>query len=691
MQAYRILLFAVMIAAACGGSTSGPDAPPPPPPPAPVASVSVSAASTALVPQQSTQLTATVRDGAGNVLSGRLITWTSSSPFVATVDSTGRVTALAAGPADITAISEGKTGSVSITVAQGGVVGVAGGSLASTDNGVRLTIPAGAVAGDMALTITPTSTPPAPPSGTHAVRGTTYVFGPEGTTFGSPVTVTIKYDPAALPGWVLPTDLVLQRWNGTQWSKLTNLVVDPVAHTVRGRTPGFSTVGVYFLNPQVTITPGSAQVNSIQRSVVLSAEVSGEGRLPDALQFQWTNTGSNGNLSAGSRNTIQYTAVTPILPPGDIDAVGVVVKGQFDPGGPFEVLGEAYTIVKSDLDLAFQVQPTNSLVQYSGVAQIAAQVTDRTGNQAYQDSPNIRYEWSSTGNYGTLFPGPVRTNASSATYTAKPASQQSNARPKIDRVTVKVFKLQNKAVTVGLLNKFDHWEQVVTELGTAEAFVEVIPQYTVTLAPQSATLQAGQSATFQVQISPAWQESQQLFYSWRTTGAQGQLQASGSQSSALYTANQNPSGGTDFVDVDVLYGNFIRLATARASVSVEARTSMVHGSLFITTPVGLDSGRQCVEAYIVFPLVAGARSYEMHAYGFNDTAFWGSEILRTFNVPLPASRQCSLVGWGLTGSDGSQFQFFLTGFAGPTSSIGNAISTFNSRFAHMQVDVTVRY
>lgn len=87
------------------------------PPPVPVASVSVSLASNSLNPGQTTQATATTRDANNNVLTGRVITWSSSDPGVATVSSSGLVTAIAVGTVQILAACEGKTGSSVLTVA----------------------------------------------------------------------------------------------------------------------------------------------------------------------------------------------------------------------------------------------------------------------------------------------------------------------------------------------------------------------------------------------------------------------------------------------------------------------------------------------------------------------------------------------------------------------------------------------
>ena len=94
--------------------------------PAAVATVSVSLSSSTLTVQKTAQATATLRDASGNVLTGRTIVWSSSSPAVASVSSSGLVTAASAGVATIVATSEGKTGSAALTVsAAAPVVGVA--------------------------------------------------------------------------------------------------------------------------------------------------------------------------------------------------------------------------------------------------------------------------------------------------------------------------------------------------------------------------------------------------------------------------------------------------------------------------------------------------------------------------------------------------------------------------------------
>jgi alpha-tubulin suppressor-like RCC1 family protein len=62
-------------------------------------------------------LQAITRDANGNVLTGRVIRWTSSNPAIATVDSvTGALTGLDRGTVTVTATSEGKVGSASRVV-----------------------------------------------------------------------------------------------------------------------------------------------------------------------------------------------------------------------------------------------------------------------------------------------------------------------------------------------------------------------------------------------------------------------------------------------------------------------------------------------------------------------------------------------------------------------------------------------
>jgi len=82
----------------------------------PVASVAVTPAGSKIVVGQTTQLNAEPRDASGQSLAGRAVSWTSNAPNVASVSSTGLVTAVAPGQATITATSEGAAGTSAVSV-----------------------------------------------------------------------------------------------------------------------------------------------------------------------------------------------------------------------------------------------------------------------------------------------------------------------------------------------------------------------------------------------------------------------------------------------------------------------------------------------------------------------------------------------------------------------------------------------
>ena len=116
--AARAACFAAFLAA-CGGDS---DAPSDPGNGGggtkPVASVAITPGTASLAIGKTTQLAATAKDAAGQVLSGRTIAWATSAPAVATVDGNGIVTGVSAGTANITATSEGKAAQAAITVTE---------------------------------------------------------------------------------------------------------------------------------------------------------------------------------------------------------------------------------------------------------------------------------------------------------------------------------------------------------------------------------------------------------------------------------------------------------------------------------------------------------------------------------------------------------------------------------------------
>jgi uncharacterized protein YjdB/alpha-tubulin suppressor-like RCC1 family protein len=99
-----------------GGDKEIPPSPPLPTAAAAVASVSVSGESGPIPVGRTRQLSALLRDAGGGELSGRPVAWTSSDPAVAAVSDLGAVTGHKPGAVTISAASEGKSGSLTVTV-----------------------------------------------------------------------------------------------------------------------------------------------------------------------------------------------------------------------------------------------------------------------------------------------------------------------------------------------------------------------------------------------------------------------------------------------------------------------------------------------------------------------------------------------------------------------------------------------
>ena len=82
-----------------------------------VASVTVTPATATLNVGAKQALVATVKDKSNNVMTGKPVTWTSSNTAIATIDSTGTITGVAAGAATFTATVAGVSGTATATVA----------------------------------------------------------------------------------------------------------------------------------------------------------------------------------------------------------------------------------------------------------------------------------------------------------------------------------------------------------------------------------------------------------------------------------------------------------------------------------------------------------------------------------------------------------------------------------------------
>ena len=194
-----------MVISSCGGGSDAVTPPPPPPPPV-VTTIEVSPATKAMLVGDTATLLALARDQNGSTMPGVTLSWSSQSAAVASVSSTGKVTALAAGTAVISASASGKTGSAMVTVSVPtptatlepsnrvtATIGSNGGTVTATSAaGIQYTleIPAGALQGAQEIRMTPITD--VSHLGLSGGLAGAVDLQPSGLTFAEPVRLRIK-------------------------------------------------------------------------------------------------------------------------------------------------------------------------------------------------------------------------------------------------------------------------------------------------------------------------------------------------------------------------------------------------------------------------------------------------------------------------------------------------------------------
>jgi hypothetical protein len=140
----------------------------------------------------------------------------------------------------------------------GGTVTVpaSGAVLVTTDGAMSLLIPAGALAATTTISVAPTTTFPA----TNVVVGPVYQFEPQGLTFASPATVTLRNATPNLPAGAREKDLILTTSDGGTWDEIAGSRVDPLSHTVSGPVTHFSWLSDNLPVQSVVVSPATATV-----------------------------------------------------------------------------------------------------------------------------------------------------------------------------------------------------------------------------------------------------------------------------------------------------------------------------------------------------------------------------------------------------------------------------------------------
>lgn len=206
--------------------------------------------------------------------------------------------------------------------AGGQVIGSNGGTKTSDDGKASVTIPAGALSEEKAITVAPANNPP------NGNIGTAYDFGPSGTQFVKPVTITLKYNETDLAG----TDESLLRLgvveNGN-WVVVAGSASNKDENFVSGQTDHFSVYGilavgscreaVFSLNvvaadeackSELAADPGNPEINlfrSVTR-IVRIAEEDTNGPDPATFTDSWKEMLDRAGVSIGGRSIFSFTA-----------------------------------------------------------------------------------------------------------------------------------------------------------------------------------------------------------------------------------------------------------------------------------------------------------------------------------------------------------------------------------------------
>jgi hypothetical protein len=166
-------------------------------------------------------------------------------------------------------------------------------TLSSADGAVKLGLKANTTVTiqGQSLTITKEISPPSPTADTKLIVA--YKFSPDKATFEPPLTLTIKYDRAALPAGVAESGLFIAYWDGSKWSALSS-TVDTQANIITAQISHFSVFAVLgmaggaaapkpasFAVSKLKVSPTSAKPGE---QVTITATVTNSGGTADSYK-----------------------------------------------------------------------------------------------------------------------------------------------------------------------------------------------------------------------------------------------------------------------------------------------------------------------------------------------------------------------------------------------------------------------
>lgn len=207
-----------------------------------------------------------------------------------------------------------------------------GGVTGTADGAVALAIPAGAVQTNTAITINTVAVSSLPSSlQSPTLASSVYQFGPDGTTFAQPLTLTLGYK---APLGVAPTSLrVYGSSNGGPWVPAANRVLNLAAGTVSGTIRHFTNYTSMSGASVVAISPKDSSM-SVGQQVQLTAALYDTAGAPITNQVPlWTSTDttiavvdSTGLVTGMAPGTVLIIASDGALDSAQVDVLAPTVN-----------------------------------------------------------------------------------------------------------------------------------------------------------------------------------------------------------------------------------------------------------------------------------------------------------------------------------------------------------------------------
>lgn len=416
----------------------------------PVASVVVQPATQSLVEGQTAQIRAQPMDVTGKPLTGRVVLWSTSNAAVATVTSTGVVTAQSPGNAVITATSEGKSGTSAVTVtalppnavvvtpaqvliqqgatsqltaqvldSQGRVVPNSQVTFSSSDNAIATVSSSGVVSGVAPgkATISATS---AGLTGTAQVTVTPIpvarvVVTPASPTIAIGTTITLTAQALSASGQTLTGRTVV--WSSSLPNIASVSAQGVVTGLAAGNTVVFASIDGVLGWVNVTVIPAPVATVTISPSapsVAAGDSVQLNAVLKDASGNTLTGRVVSWSSGATSIATVTNTGMVIGVAAGTA-VITATSEGQ---------VGTVTVTVTSSLRTV-TVTPDTATIAPLGTVQLTAVVTDASGTPintpvAWSSDNNVVAQVNSSGKVTGLVPGTaiISAKAGSATGTA---------------------------------------------------------------------------------------------------------------------------------------------------------------------------------------------------------------------------------------------------------------------------------